>query len=161
MEWFIWPSLIARVWVESTAHLLLSTSEVRHSILISKKNRLSIQFQDGRSLHTLMCKFPLFAAWFGSGPKSIVWTVSLSGRSPEGSSSERDSLWSSVIREWMDVRRQLEWCKHTHRPTHTHTHTRKGPWGSCALCQVGQHTRFAHAHCRVHVNKQGPLGWHT
>lgn len=27
-----------------------------------KENWLSIQFQDGRSLHTLMCKFPLFAA---------------------------------------------------------------------------------------------------
>lgn len=33
--------------------------------------------------------------------------------------TQRDSLWSSVIREWMDMRRQLEWCKHKHAFPHT------------------------------------------
>lgn len=117
----------------------------------SPRNCLSIQCRplsnNMATLHTLMCKFLFSLRDLAPVPGSIVWNVCLFGWSPEGSGSERLTVKFSHQRTrwmWGD-----SWSDAS---THTYLHTHEGPWGSHALCQVGQ-THNSRMHVHISTNR--------
>lgn len=141
--------------LESTACFLLSTSVEWHLLHLKTGCQSSaVLFQIRWLLCTHWCASSIFFSLHDLAPvpRSIVWNVCLSGWSREGSSSERFTVKFSHQRT--DGCEETAGVMQAHTRTYTHTH--RGPWGSHALCQVGQ-THSLRMRTHIHVSTNRPL----